>query len=218
VGGRKGIFGEIFAILAALAWALGASLYKKAIQDLNSLQFNLIRSIPVAIYAFLTIFLLGKGSFLLNLDFNTIAIMGISSLLVLVGGDTLYFIGLKTIGVTKTVPIAYSYSILVVILSAIILEEKITLLLILGTITIIFGVWIVANKALYQTQKLGSPLTGVLASLGTLICWGFGVILFKIILENNDPYILMAGRMLFLLPTLALLSFIPCGNKSPIKK
>jgi DME family drug/metabolite transporter len=218
LGGTIGIFGEIFAIMAALAWAVGASLYKKAIQDLNSLQFNLIRSIPVAIYAFLIIFLLGKGNFLLNLDFNTIAFMGISSLLVLVGGDTLYFIGLRTIGVTKTVPITYSYSILVVILSSIILKEKGTSLLILGTITIILGVWLVTNKALDQTQKLGSPLTGLVASLGTLICWGFGVILFKMILRNNDPYILMAGRMLFLLPTLALLSLISYGNKSPIKK
>jgi drug/metabolite transporter (DMT)-like permease len=218
LGGRTGIFGEICAIMAALCWALGASLYKTAIQDMNSLQFNLIRSIPAAIYAFLIIFLLGKWSSLLNLDFNTIAIMGISSLLVLVAGDTLYFIGLRTIGVTKAVPITYSYSILVVILSVILLEEAITLLLILGTITIVTGVWLVANKALDQTQKSGSSIIGVLASLGTLLCWGFGVILFKIILKNNDPYILTAGRMLFLLPTLAILSIIPYRKKSPIKK
>jgi drug/metabolite transporter (DMT)-like permease len=218
LGGRTGIFGEIYAIMAALCWALGASLYKKAIRDMNSLQFNLIRSIPVAIYAFLIIFLLGKWSSLLNLDFNTIAIMGISSLLVLVAGDTLYFIGLRTIGVTKAVPIAYSYSILVVILSVILLEEAITLHLILGTITIVIGVWLVANKALDQTQKSGSSISGVLASLGTLLCWGFGVILFKIILKNNDPFILTAGRMLFLLPTLAILSIVPYRKKSPIKK
>jgi len=216
--GRIGIFGEICAIMAALCWALGASLYKKAIHDMNSLQFNLIRSTSVAIYAFLILFLLGKWSSFFNLDFNTIAIMGISSLLVLVAGDTLYFIGLRTIGVTKTVPITYSYSILVVLLSAIILEEAITLPLILGTIAIILGVWLVANKALDQTQKSGSSLIGVLASLGTILCWGFGIVLFKIILNNNDPYILTAGRMLFLLPTLAILSIIPYGKKSPRKK
>lgn len=185
---------------------------------MNSLQFNLIRSTSVAIYAFLILFLLGKWSSFFNLDFNTIAIMGISSILVLVAGDTLYFIGLRTIGVTKTVPITYSYSILVVLLSAIFLGEAITLPLILGTIAIILGVWLVANKALDQTQKSGSSLIGVLASLGTILCWGFGIVLFKIILNNNDPYILTAGRMLFLLPTLAILSIIPYGKKSPRKE
>jgi DME family drug/metabolite transporter len=199
--------------MAALCWALGASLYKKAIHDMNPLQFNLIRSTSVAIYAFLMLFLVGNWSFFSNLDFNTIANMGISSLLVLVAGDTLYFIGLRTIGVTKTVPITYSYSILVVLLSAIFLDEAITSPLILGTIAIILGVWLVVNKALDQTQKSGSSLIGVLASLGTLLCWGFGIVLFKIILKDNDPYVLSAGRMIFLLPTLAILSVVPYGKK-----
>lgn len=204
--------------MAALCWAFGASLYKKAIRDMNPIKFNLIRSTSVLIYAFSIVFILGKWGSVFNLDFSTITIMGISSILVLVAGDTLYFIGLRTIGVTKTVPITYSYSILVVLLGGIILDEEITLQLILGTITIILGVWLVANKALDQTQQSNTSLIGVISSLGTILCWGFGVVFFKIILDNNDPYILAAGRMLFLIPTLAILSIIPYGNKSSNRK
>jgi len=65
--------------------------------------------------------------------------------LVLIAGDTLYFIGLRTIGVTKTVPITYSYSIFVVLLSLIFLEEAITLPIIIGTMAIILGIWLVAK-------------------------------------------------------------------------
>ena len=204
--------------MAALCWAFGASLYKKAIRDMNPIKFNLIRSTSVLIYAFSIVFILGKWGSVFNLDLSTITIMGISSILVLVAGDTLYFIGLRTIGVTKTVPITYSYSILVVLLGGIILDEAITLQLILGTITIILGVWLVANKALDQTQKSNTSLIGVISSLGTVLCWGFGVVFFKIILNSNDPYILAAGRMLFLIPTLAILSIIPYGNKSNNRK
>ena len=214
----KKIFGEICAIMAALCWAFGASLYKKAIRDMNPIKFNLIRSTSVLIYAFSIVFILGKWGSVFNLDLSTITIMGISSILVLVAGDTLYFIGLRTIGVTKTVPITYSYSILVVLLGGIILDEAITLQLILGTITIILGVWLVANKALDQTRKSNTSLIGVISSLGTVLCWGFGVVFFKIILNSNDPYILAAGRMLFLIPTLAILSIIPYGNKSNNRK
>lgn len=214
----KKIFGEICAIMAALCWAFGASLYKKAIRDMNPIKFNLIRSTSVLIYAFSIVFILGKLGSVFNLDFSTITIMGISSILVLVAGDTLYFIGLRTIGVTKTVPITYSYSILVVLLGGIILDEAITLQLILGTITIILGVWLVANKTLDQTQQSNTSLIGVISSLGTVLCWGFGVVLFKIILDSNDPYILAAGRMLFLIPTLAILSIIPYGNRSNNRK
>jgi len=214
----KKVFGEICAILAALCWALGAALYKKAIQNMNSLRFNFVRSTSAALYAFLTLFILGKVDSLFNLGFDTVAVMGVSSILVLAAGDTLYFIGLRTIGVTKTVPISYSYSILVVLLSVTFLGEPITLPLILGTMAIILGIWLVANKALDQTQKSASSLTGVIASLGTLLCWGFGVVLFKMILNNNDPYVLSAGRMLFLLPAVAILAAIPYGGKSSCEK
>lgn len=183
-----------------------------------TLSFNLIRSSLAAVYSFLSLFILGNWNSIFKINLITLAIMGISSIIVLVVGDTLYFIGLKTIGVTKTVPITYSYSILVIFLSVLILQENITLLIILGTIAIIIGVWLVVNKTLDQSRKAKSPLKGVLASLGTTLCWGFGVVLFKIILNNNDPFVLTAGRMVFLLPTLALLSTISNTRKSSKKK
>jgi DME family drug/metabolite transporter len=197
---------------------LGASLYKKASQDIPTLTFNLLRSTSVAIYSFLILFLLGSWNSFFKIDIITIAIMGISSILVLAAGDSLYFIGLKTIGVTKTVPITYSYSILVIFLSVLILEENITSHIILGTIAIILGVWLVANKALDQPHSSNSSIIGVLASLGTTLCWGFGVVLFKIILNNNDPFVLTAGRMVFLIPTLTVLSTISHIRKPSRKK
>jgi DME family drug/metabolite transporter len=197
---------------------LGASLYKKASQDMPTLTFNLVRSTSVAIYSFLILFPLGSWNSFFKIDLNTIAIMGISSILVLVAGDSLYFIGLKTIGVTKTVPITYSYSILVIFLSVLILNENITLRIILGTIAIILGVWLVANKTLDQPHSSNSSIIGLLASLGTTLCWGLGVVLFKIILTNNNPFVLTAGRMVFLIPTLIVLSTLSHVRKPSKKK
>lgn len=111
--------GELLAISAALCWALGASLYRKGMLDVSPVRLNLFRSLPATIYAFLALYLLGKWSFLCELDIVSVAYISISSLLVLAGGDTLYFVGLKSLGVAKAVPIAYSYSIFVAIISAI---------------------------------------------------------------------------------------------------
>jgi DME family drug/metabolite transporter len=197
---------------------LGASLYKKGVHDMPTLAFNFIRSTLVTFYAFLILFFIGNWKSFFTIDLITIVIMGISSILVLAVGDSLYFIGLKSIGVTKTVPIAYSYSILVIFLSALILEEEITLAIILGTSAIILGVWFVANKALDKTQNSNTSMLGVFAGIGTTLCWGVGVVLFKIILNNNDPLVLSAGRMIFLLPTLAIGSTIYHFKKPSRKK
>jgi DME family drug/metabolite transporter len=209
---------EISIITAAFCWALGASLYKKALLDMNPLKFNLVRSISVFIYAFLTLFLFGKWGLLFELDLVSLALIGVSSLLVLVAGDTLYFVGLRSIGVAKTVPIAYSYSILVILLSSFFLGEAITGSVVFGTIVIIFGVWLVAGKALDQTHNVGFSKVGVLAGLGTSIFWACGIVLFKIILMNNDPFVLAAVRLLFLFPTLGILLALPLRKKSPSKK
>jgi len=212
------MLGEISVIMAAFCWALGASLYKKAILDMNPLKFNLVRSISVLIFAFLILFLLGKWGLLFELDLISLFIIGVSSILVLAAGDTFYFVGLRSIGVSKTVPIAYSYSIFVVLLSTFFLEEVITVSIVIGTIAIIFGVWLVANKTLDQTHNVGFSKVGVLAGLGASICWAFGIVLFKIILVNNDPFVLAAVRMLFLLPTLGILSAVPLRKKPPSTK
>jgi len=209
------MLGEISIIAAAFCWALGASLYKKALGDMNPLKFNLVRSISVVIFAFLTLFLLGKWGLLFELDLISLATIAISSILVLAAGDTFYFVGIRSIGVAKAVPIAYSYSIFVILMSFLFLRETITGLIVFGMIAIIFGVWLVAGKALDQTHNVGFSKVGVLASLGACICWAFGIVFFKIILVNNDPFVLGAVRMLFLLPTLGILSAVPLSKKSP---
>ena len=160
-------------------------MYKEAIHEMDPIKFNLIRSVSAAIFSFIILFILGQTDSLFRIDLSTIIIMAISSSLVLVAGDTLYFIGLRSIGVTKAVPITYSYSILVILLSVIFLNETITSLVFFGTISIIIGVWLVTHKELHPNKKSYSSLFGILASLGTAICWGFGIVLFKLILNNN---------------------------------
>ncbi len=86
------MFGVISIIMAAFCWALGASLYKKAILDINPLKFNLLRSISALIFAFLMLVLLGKWGLLSELDLMSLAIIGASSILVLVAGDTFYIL------------------------------------------------------------------------------------------------------------------------------
>ena len=189
-------------------------MYKKASQNISSLKFNFTRSILAGIFSFLILFILGNWKSLFEMNFFTLIILGCSSILVLVVGDSLYFFGLKRIGVSKTVPICYSYSILVIFLSVLILNEKVTSFIFFGTLAIIVGVWLVVKKALDKPQNRASSLLGIFASLGTLLCWGFGVVFFKILINDNDPFVLTAGRMFFLIPTLAILTTISNSRKT----
>lgn len=210
------MLGELLTTTAALCWALGASLYRKGMNNVGPVTLNLFRSLSATVYAFLALYLLGKWIFLSELDMVSLAYISISSLLVLAAGDTLYFIGLKSVGVAKTVPIAYSYSIFVALISTVFLRELMTAPILLGTVAVVLGVWLVAGRAENKVSDNGTPKLGILAALGTSLCWACGLVLFKVILANIDPFVLASVRMLLLLPVLGVFTIFPPKTRSSI--
>jgi drug/metabolite transporter (DMT)-like permease len=84
----------------------------------------------------------------------------------------------------------------------------------LGTVAVISGIWLVAGRAENKIGKKEHSKLGILAALGTSLCWACGVSIFKITLANTDPFILASVRMLFLLPALGVFMILPFGKKS----
>lgn len=214
------MFGELSVIAAAICWAVGASLYRKGVLNVGAEKLNLFRSFPVAIYGFLILYLLAKWDLLYELDLVTIAYIGISAIIVLAIGDTFYFVGLNSVGVAMTVPIAYSYSIFVALISTVFLGETLSVQTLLGTVAVVVGVWLVGGRTKSERRKptIQNAKRGVLAALATSLCWACGLILFKIILSTTDPFVLSAVRMLFVLPTLGFYTVIPIRTKVSAKR
>lgn len=211
------MLGEILTIVAALCWALSASLYKKSLLNVRPVTLNFFRSLPATVFAFLILYLLGKWALLSKLTVVPLAHIGIASLLVLAVGDIFYFSGLKFVGVAKIVPIAYSYSIFVAVISIIFLKESLTAPILVGTVAVVSGIWLVTSRTENKVGKKEHSKLGILAALGTSLCWACGVSIFKIVLANTDPFVLVSVRMLFLLPVLGVLMLFPFGKKSSSK-
>jgi len=163
------------------------------------------------------LYLLGKWTLLTELTVVSLAYIGIASLLVLAVGDILYFNGLRIVGVAKAVPIAYSYSIFVAVISIIFLGESLTAPILLGTVAVVSGIWLVVGRVENKVGKKEHSKLGILAALGTSLSWACGVSIFKIILTDTDPFILASVRMLFLLPVLSVFMILPFGKKPSSK-
>jgi len=211
------MLGELLTIIAALCWALSASLYRKSLLNVRPVTLNLFRSFSATVYAFLMLYLLGKWSLLYELDMASMTYVGITSLLILVVGDMLYFTGLKSIGVAKTVPIAYSYSIFVALISTLFLGESLTAPILLGTAAVVIGIWLVAGRAESEVSKQENVKLGILATLGTSLSWACGITIFKTILANTDPFLVASVRMLFALPMLGVFTILPFGTGSSVR-
>ena len=111
--------GELLSLSAAFCWALGASIYKKSLSNVSPLILNLFRSSSAAMLIFLLLFPLQSLNHISKLSLSLAGLICFTSLVTWGLGDTLYFLGLKLIGVGKTVPMTYSYPLFVLPISTI---------------------------------------------------------------------------------------------------
>jgi len=210
--------GELLSLSAAFCWALGASIYKKSLSNVSPLILNLFRSSSAAMLIFLLLFPLQSLNHISKLSLSLAGLICFTSLVTWGLGDTLYFLGLKLIGVGKTVPMTYSYPLFVLPISILLLGEPLTIQIVIGTICVVTGIWLITGEAREETQHLGNSKLGIAASLGAAACWAFGTTCFKMILAYFDPVLLSFLRLIFLIPLLGAMSLMSSRNRLLIKQ
>ena len=209
--------GELLSLSAAFCWALGASIYKKSLSNVSPLILNLFRSSSAAMLIFLLLFPLQSLNHISKLSLSLAGLICFTSLVTWGLGDTLYFLGLKLIGVGKTVPMTYSYPLFVLPIS-ILLGEPLTIQIVIGTICVVVGVWVITGEVQEDSQHSRNSKLGIAASLGAAACWAFGTTCFKMILAYLDPVLLSFLRLVFLIPFLGILPLMSSRNRLCIKQ
>ncbi len=184
------IIGIILAIMSALCWAISPILYKRALRFLSYLELNAVRSIGYLVFTILLVIIpYTRGNTPLIPDIKGFVFIALNTILGFVVGDLLYFVSIKHIGVSKSVAIGDLYMLVAVFLSWLILKEKITLHIIIGTITIMAGLILLKIGDSQQSDYLPqnnniNPTIGYLAAIGVAVSWGITIFSSKFILVN----------------------------------
>lgn len=186
------MLGEISAILAAVFWSFTAILYKKGISFLSALPAVLVRSFIGMIF-FLVVYLFIRGAeFSVPLIALFYLILG--GIFRLVLGDLAYLKSLEFAAVSRVVPIVFTFPLFTILLSMEILKEEIHLSVIVGSVLIVVGIWILSNKKDSISMEKDAK-KGVIFSLLAAILYSFSIITTKIGLINVDPFLANFIRM-----------------------
>jgi len=199
--GLRIMLGEALALAASLCWAIGANLYRSSARSISPTTLNLVRSMSAALVLFTSVEVLGKSRYFLLLNLNSTTYLTIASLIGWALGDTLYFAGLKWIGVSRTVPLAYSYPLFILPFSALLLDERVTINIVLGSFVIVVAIWLICGsmrEVLYATSWRSK--LGVLAPIGAAFCWAVAVLMLKRMTAIFDPIFLAFFKMLVVIP------------------
>ncbi len=137
--------GEIFALAAALLWGFVPILDKLALSSGVSIySANVVRSMG-AVIAMVAITLYVHQMNFTNFSPKVVAYLIVAGAIAGAFAMVLYYMALKYIGASRTVPITAAYPMFTAIFSMIFLREHIDLRVFIGVIAIIIGIVLVSE-------------------------------------------------------------------------
>jgi drug/metabolite transporter, DME family len=187
--------GELYALSAAIVWAIAVIMFTRIGNKLPAFELNLIKNTIGGTLVAITALLIEQ----LNLPQMSIQdwlIMIFSGVMGIAVADTLYMKALNTIGASNTGIIGAMYSPFVVITSIIYLDESLSLLQFAGLLSVLGGVIIIsADKANLQ---LSGPdnWRGIGYGISSVFLTAFCVVIVKPIIEEQPFFWSTSLRLL----------------------
>ena len=172
------MIGELAALGAALCWTVSAALYKVALSDAKPVSANISRCISTTVFFIACLGVTGRVQYLAALGLDSLLLAGLSGVIGLCVGDTLYMLSLKLIGVSRAVPVTCTYPLFTMLFTALVFSEQITLFVLLGAVLIIAGIWLISQEKGKLTGMARSVLLkGVFVALATAVVWAVSITL-----------------------------------------
>lgn len=171
------MIGELAALGAAICWTVSAVLYKEALLRAKPISANIVRCVCTSVVLVVCLAVMGKFGVLTDLPLYAVVLAGVSGIIGLGFGDTLYMVSLKLIGVARAVPITCIYPLFNLLLAVFLQGETVTLYVVLGTVAIVFGVWLLSQEEEKGTSELQKRVLvkGVASALATAVIWAVSI-------------------------------------------
>lgn len=177
------VTGELYALAAALCWSVAAVFYKKGI-GAGAIPAVLIRTFFAMLFL-LILYLIIRGAHF-NFTLMGFAFLNLGGLLRLIFGGMAYMKGLENISVSRFVPILFTFPLLTILLSGLLLHEKIHPDVVAGTALIVSGVWILSRGHNSGGEK--NVRVGVSVAVLAAFLYAFSIVATKTGLNDVDPF------------------------------
>ncbi len=176
--------GEALSLLSAILWAFAVIFFRKSGRRVHPLSLNMFKNLLAFGLLIPTVYVFGE-TLLRPVPLQIYLILLLSGFIGIAIGDTLFFGSLNHLGAGLTAIVVCMYSPFVITLSLIFLEEKLTLLQVLGAVMIICAVLIATKRKEKRTENNKQLIVGVILGVLASASMAVGVVIMKPILETS---------------------------------
>jgi drug/metabolite transporter (DMT)-like permease len=179
------MIGELAALGAAISWTVSALFYRKALEETSPISANIIRLTLTGSILILLLLFLGKLALLTTLPTGLVLLASASGIIGLGFGDTLYFVSLKWIGVSRAVPLTCIYPLFNVLWAAFLLGEQITFAVVLGAVIIVVGILFLGQDSDASGKETRRALiVGMAIAILTAAIWSVSIAIMDVAVKE----------------------------------
>ncbi len=176
--------GEIWALLAAIVWAIAVVLFKKSGEAVHPIGLNLFKNLLAAILLIPTLWLFGETYFY-PAPFEDYLLLLASGALGIGLADTLYFKGLNALGASLMAIVVCLYSPFIIIMSILFLGEMLTFWQFVGVTFIVSAVLLVTVEGRTNTGNRRNILKAFLWAVLAEACTAISIVMIKPLLTRS---------------------------------
>jgi drug/metabolite transporter (DMT)-like permease len=169
------MIGELAALGAAVSWAVSALFYRKALEGAKPISANIIRLAVTGLILLLTVALIGRLGVLSSMSMQLFVLAAVSGVVGLGVGDTLYLVSLKSIGVSRAVPLTCIYPLFTILWAVLVFGEQITVAVAVGALVIVLGVLLLSHGQHTNVNEGRRGLLGVVVAVATALLWSISI-------------------------------------------
>jgi drug/metabolite transporter (DMT)-like permease len=201
--------GEILSVAAALFWAVGVILFKRAGEAMPPLALNAFKGIVTLLLLPPTMLVAGVA-FAPDVRAGDVLLLLASGFIGIAVADTMFFFSLEKLGAGLTAVVDTSYTPIIVALSAGILGERLSSLELMGA-AMIMGALVVGSVARPEAGRARKDLLqGVIVGVLGIGLMAVGIVMIKGVLDRPEvdmiwaTWIRVVGGFVGVVPILAL--------------
>lgn len=190
--------GELMALMAAGTVACSSILNKYLTRRMDVVSLNATRTTGAATFLLVLYFAEGAAADLPSVDYPSLALIVGGGLITTLLGDTIFLRFIRTVDVAKTSTMAQALNTLLMVgAGALLLDEDVTLLTLLGTALVVGGIYLLGQTGSSSTEPEKSLLNPkkFLTLLFIVTLWVTGVGFMREGLREVDPFTGNAARM-----------------------
>jgi drug/metabolite transporter (DMT)-like permease len=193
----RAIPGEVYALLAALTWALALVLFRQSGQQVSAVAMNLFKNVVALLLLGLTLALHPPGLEIapehLGRDLLLLSLSGIVGIAL---ADTAFFYALRLVGVGIISIVDCLYTPFVMIFSWLLLGERLVAIQYLGAGLILGGILISSRHTPPEGRSRAQLLAGIAIAALSMALMAWGIVVVKPQLERWPTIPATAVRML----------------------